>query len=252
MAWGNGKRVKNLFDPNATEPFKLSRSKIELYTQCRLCFYLDRRLGVSQPPGFPFNLNSAVDHLLKKEFDIHRGLQTTHPLMEQYGIDAVPFSHEKLDEWRENFKGVQYHYEPTNMVITGAVDDVWIDPNGKIIVVDYKATSKDSEVNIDAEWQGGYKRQMELYQWLLAKNGFEVSPRGYFVYCNGKRDRDRFDAKLDFDIKVIPYEGTTDWVEKTLSEIKSCLLSDTPPQPSMNCEYCSYRKSARDVQMKKS
>ncbi len=251
MAWTPSKRVKTLFDPSSSVPFKLSRSKIELYTQCKLCFYLDRRLGVSQPPGFPFNLNSAVDHLLKKEFDIHRSLQTTHPLMEVHGIDAVPFAHEKLDEWRENFKGVQYHHEPTNLLITGAVDDIWIDPEGKIIVVDYKATSKDSEVSIDAEWQGGYKRQMEIYQWLFLQNGFEVSPRGYFVYCNGKRDRDSFNARLDFDIKVIPYDGSSAWVVQALQEIKTCLSSDSAPQPSDNCEYCTYRKSARDVQMKK-
>ena len=31
---------------------------------------MDRRLGIAQPPGFPFNLNSAVDNLLKNEFDL--------------------------------------------------------------------------------------------------------------------------------------------------------------------------------------
>ncbi|MEK7618728.1 MAG: hypothetical protein AAB416_00620, partial [Patescibacteria group bacterium] len=71
-AYYNGKRTKGLYDPKGTEPFRLSRSKIELFTQCQCCFYLDRRLGVGPPPGFPFNLNSAFDHLLKKEFDIHR------------------------------------------------------------------------------------------------------------------------------------------------------------------------------------
>ena len=44
-----------------------------------------------------------------------------------------------------------------------------------LIVVDYKATSKNSEVNLDAEWQIGYKRQMEFYQYLLRNNGFKVS-----------------------------------------------------------------------------
>jgi ATP-dependent exoDNAse (exonuclease V) beta subunit len=69
------------------------------------------------------------------------------------------------------------------------VDDLWQSPNGEIIVVDYKSTSKDGEVGLDAEWQGGYKRQMEIYQWLLRSNGFNVSNTGYFVYCNGKRAR---------------------------------------------------------------
>ena len=61
----NSKRTRNLFDPNSEKPFKLSRSKIDLFWECPRCFYFDRRLGVGRPPGFPFALNSAVDHLLK-------------------------------------------------------------------------------------------------------------------------------------------------------------------------------------------
>ncbi|MDO8743015.1 MAG: hypothetical protein Q7J30_00410, partial [Candidatus Azambacteria bacterium] len=77
----NPKRSRNIFDPAAKAPFKLSRSKIDNFLACPRCFYLDRRLGVGQPPGFPFNLNKAVDTLLKKEFDIHRAAGNPHPLM---------------------------------------------------------------------------------------------------------------------------------------------------------------------------
>src|ERR1043165_773680 len=96
-----GKRTKNLYVPGASEPFKLSRSKLELFLNCPRCFYLDRRLGLGQPPGFPFNLNSAVDHLLKKEFDIHRAKNQRHPLFKHYGIDAVPYAHDQLNVWRD-------------------------------------------------------------------------------------------------------------------------------------------------------
>jgi hypothetical protein len=59
---------------------------------------LDRKLGIAQPPGFPFTLNSAVDTLLKKEFDIYRAKQKIHPLMDHYGLKAVPFRNEKINE----------------------------------------------------------------------------------------------------------------------------------------------------------
>ena len=121
----NAQRVKNLYDPQSKEPFKLSRSKIELFLECAKCFYLDRRLGVGRPPGYPFSLNSAVDALLKKEFDLHRAKNKAHPLMAEYGLDLVPYEHEMMDEWRENFKGLQFHHKPTNFIITGAIDDVW-------------------------------------------------------------------------------------------------------------------------------
>jgi RecB family exonuclease len=243
----NPNRTRNKYDPASLEPFKLSRSRIESYMHCPHCFYLDRRLGVGQPPGFPFNLNTAVDTLLKKEFDIHRAKQVAHPLMKAYGLKAVPFAHEMIDEWRENFKGVQYLHKPSNFIVTGAVDDLWQDENGEIIVVDYKSTSKEAKVTLDAEWQDGYKRQMEIYQWLLRQNGLKVSDTGYFVYCNGKTDRKAFDAKLEFDIDLLPYTGDDSWVEGKLLEIKKC-LDGKIPKPSVECDYCNYVKARKEVE----
>lgn len=248
----NGKRSRNLFDPVKNglsgSPFKLSRSKLELFIKCPRCFYVDRRLGVGQPPGFPFNLNSAVDHLLKKEFDVHRAENTPHPLMKEYGIDAVPMDHEQIDEWRENFVGVQYHHQATNLIITGAIDDLWVNPEGEMIVVDYKATSKDEAVNLDAEWQRGYKNQMEIYQWLLRQNNYEVSDIGYFVYANGKRDRKAFDAKLEFDVSVLPYKGDDSWVEGVINEAHKCLMGNNLPDFSGECDYCVYRRAVDEVE----
>ena len=136
------KRGGKVFDPDSKEPFKLSRSKIDLFLECPRCFYLDRRLGVKRPSLPGFTLNLAVDHLLKKEFDIYRAEGKPHPLMKSYGIDAVPFKHPNLNTWRENFTGVQYHHPATNFIVFGAVDDIWINPSEELHVVDYKATSK--------------------------------------------------------------------------------------------------------------
>ncbi|MFH1413056.1 MAG: PD-(D/E)XK nuclease family protein [bacterium] len=244
----NPKRTRNLFDPNSKEPFKLSRTKIELFLDCPRCFYVDRRLGVGRPPGFPFNLNSAVDTLLKKEFDVHRAKGTEHPLMKAYGVKAVPFQHESINTWRENFVGIQYLHKPTNLIIFGAVDDIWFDDKAELVVVDYKATSKNEKITaLDQEWQDGYKRQMEIYQWLLRHNDFPVSNIGYFVYCNGITDKQAFDAKLEFDITLIPHKGDDSWVEQTINNAHKCLISDTIPQASADCDYCSYRNAVQQV-----
>ncbi len=221
--------------------WKLSRSKIDLFIECPRCFYIDNKLGTKRPPGFPFALNSAVDALLKKEFDILREKGKTHKLIEQYGVDARPVAHEELEDWRENFKGVQVRHEPTGFVVSGAIDDLWINSKGEYIVVDYKSTSKDEEITeLNKEWQDGYKRQMEVYQWLLRKNGLKVSNSGYFVYCNGRTDVEKFDGKLEFDITLIEYIGDDSWVEPTLGEIKICLESDEIPSASESCDYCAF------------
>lgn len=230
------------YDPANPKAYKVSRSKIENFTRCARCFYLDRRLGIEQPSMPPFLLNSAVDTLLKKEFDAHRAKGLAHPMMEAYKIDAVPFAHDKMDTWRENFVGVEYWHKPTNLLIHGAVDDIWQSPNGDLIVVDYKATSKEAGVSIEGFWQQAYKRQMEIYQWLMRKQGFEVAKTGYFVYANGRTDKEAFDGKLEFDIKVIPYEGDDTWVEPIIKKVHACLNSDVPPESNPECEHCNYAK----------
>ncbi|HXK52715.1 MAG TPA: PD-(D/E)XK nuclease family protein, partial [bacterium] len=198
-------------------------------------------LGTSQPPGFPFALNSAVDALLKKEFDYHRTSDKEHPLITKYGVDAKPVAHESLDDWRNNFVGVQYLHEPTNLLVFGAIDDLWISSKGEYIVVDYKSTSKSEEITeLNKDWQDGYKRQMEVYQWLLRNNGYKVSDTGYFVYCNGNTDLEAFDAKLEFDVTLISYTGDDSWVEQTIFDIKKCLDSDKIPESAPDCDYCAY------------
>ena len=244
----NPKRTKNLYVPSDSKPFKLSRSKIELFLECPKCFYLDRRLGTNRPPGFPFNLNSAVDTLLKKEFDSYREKEEKHPLLIEFGIDAIPVKHDELEVWRTNFTGVQYFHEPTNLLLFGAIDDLWINGSGEYIVVDYKATSKREEIKeLDQEWHIGYKRQMEIYQWLLRKNGYRVSDTGYFVYCNGNADLDKFEGRLEFDINLIPYKGNDSWIEQTVNDIYECLVNDTIPDSSDDCDYCAYREALKGI-----
>lgn len=236
---------KQCYNPKSFFPFVLSRSRIDSFLKCKRCFYLDRRLGVDTPPGYPFTLNSAVDYLLKLEFDIHRTKNTTHPLIEKYAIDARPVDHKELPLWRENFKGVRFHHKSTNLIITGAIDDLWINSKNEYIVVDYKATSKNEKItSLNKAWQDGYKRQIEIYQWLLKNNGLTVSKTAYFVYCNGITDKKAFDARLEFDITLIPYTGSIDWIEQTLHSIKECLDSNTLPVPNQECDFCCYRKAA--------
>jgi hypothetical protein len=248
--------MSEYYNPNRGEAWnyggknwKLSRSKIDLFLECPRCFYLDNKLGVKRVPGFPFSINSAVDYLLKQEFDGHRAKGEQHPLQKEYGIDARPVAHEALDEWRRNFGGVRYLHQPTGFLVTGAIDDLWINGQGEYLVVDYKATAKDEAVKaLDQEWQNGYKRQMEVYQWLLRRNGLLVSNLGYFVYCTGKMDRQAFDKRIDFDVNLIEHRGDDSWVEKTLLAIKKCLDDETIPESGNGCDHCAYWQARKEFE----
>ncbi len=234
------------YQPGQTAPFKVSRSKIELFKQCPRCFWLDTRLKITRPQGPPFNINKTIDELFKKEFDSYRSQKKPHPLMVEYGVQAIPFAHDDLDTWRENFVGVVAIHKSTNLHVFGAVDDIWVNEAGELIVVDYKATSKDREVGIDSDWQIAYKRQMEVYQWLLRQNGFAVNDTGYFVYTNGRMDLDGFNDRVEFKTKIIPYTGNASWIEPTLQDMKKCLEGDMPPigvaAMGGDCDFCTYAR----------
>lgn len=242
---------RGIYNKNASAPWKMSRSKIELFTQCKRCFWLEARRGIKRPSSPPFNINKAIDELFKKEFDIYRAKSEPHPLMTKFKVDAIPYSHKDLNTWRANFTGVNTNHEATNFHVFGAVDDVWVNPAGELIVVDYKATAKEKPVDSlrpKGGWQDMYRRQMEVYQWLLRQNGFEVSDIGYFVYATGTQDRDGFHDKVDFETIVFPYEGDSSWIERSLLSIKECLDNDKIPDVGTAamggaCEHCMYAKS---------
>ncbi len=242
------------YQPGQTETFKVSRSKIELFVQCPRCFWLDVRLKITRPSSPPFRINSAIDELLKKEFDSYRQKQEPHPWMADNQIKAVPMQHPDLDQWRHNFTGVTALHKPTNLHIFGAIDDVWIDEDGKLIVVDYKATAKAGEVSLDADWQMSYKRQLEVYQWLLRQNGFDVSNTGYFVYTNGRLDLDGFFDKVEFRTKIISYQGDASWVEPTIVKLKACMDGDMPAvgvaAMGGDCDYCTYARQRTELTLK--
>lgn len=243
-----GIRTRNLYDPASKKPFKLSRSKIERFLECPRCFYLDRRLGIDRPDGPPFNLNIAVDALLKREFDAYRQRGETHPLMSAANVDAIPFSHADLEKWRTNFTGVQFHHEPTNLIISGAVDDLWVNRAGELMIVDYKATSTSEVITPAYSYRAGYRRQLEIYQWLFRRNGFTVSNVAYLVYANGRKDRDAFAGRLDFDLTIIPCDGNDSWVEQCLHDAVTCLRHDSAPEATKACTYCLYRNAARSLE----
>ena len=241
-------RKRNLYNSETKNLFRISRSKIDLFLQCPRCFYLDRRLGLGRPSMPGWALNSAVDALLKNEFDLLRKKGQAHELMKKYKINAIPFSHPDLPVWRDDvwkFKGASVIHRPTNLEICGIIDDIWVNKKEELLIVDYKSTSTSKEIFLDDEYKQGYKKQMEVYQWIFRQMGFKVNDTGYFVYANATKNRPRFDGRLEFEVQIISHKGDDSWVEPTIFEIKKCLDSNKIPQPNSNCEYCEYRKLIR-------
>jgi len=200
-------------------------------------------------PGW--SLNSAVDELLKKEFDLLRKKGEKHELMKQYGINAIPYEHPELSTWRGDvifYSGAKVLHKKTNLYIDGIIDDIWEDSKGKLVIVDYKSTSTSKEISLEDEYKQGFKRQAEVYQWIFRQKGFKVSDVAYFVYANASKNRPKFDGRLDFDLLILTHKGDDSWVEPTLGNIKMVLDRNKLPQSGDKCEHCSYRDNIKTVE----
>jgi len=79
------KRHRGKFDPQKEAPYELSRSRIENYIRYPACFYLQQAKGIKYPSIPGFNINEATDVLLKRDFDICREKEITHPFSAIHG-----------------------------------------------------------------------------------------------------------------------------------------------------------------------
>lgn len=241
-------RHRGVYKPDHPEPYEVSRSQIQSFMNCPACFWMNRVKGIKFP-GMPgFLLNTATDTLLKKDFDRYRELQKPHPFMERNGLGhLVPYKHDDFETWTKSLQlGLRTHYEPADLLIGGGLDDVWHDPQtDEIFVVDYKSTAgKRNEdltalqpITLNGVYKESYKRQMDMYQWILRQNGFNVSKTGYFVYVNGDQhfedgmlEESSNKANMKFDVQLLSYEADDSWVEQTILDLKNCLEQDNCPE----------------------
>ena len=246
------KRHRGVFDPNNSSPYELSRSRVENFVRCPACFYLQQIKKVNFPSIPGFNINEATDVLLKRDFDKCRAKGISHPFLEAQGYGhLIPFEHEDFELWTQSLHfGAQgrFHtiHEETNLKIGGGLDDVWLNTKtGKLHIVDYKSTSLKTagkSVTLEDPWKITYKRQMDLYVWIMRRKGFDVSDTGYFLYCDG----DRFTsnsflgsecAAMHFKMTVLPYNVRLEWIEPALFSIQKTLKSKKMPNHNDFCEY---------------
>ena len=252
-------RHRGKYDPQNNEPYELSRSRVENFIKCPACFYMQQVEYISFPSIPGFLLNEATDILLKRYFNRYRLAQEAPPFLADRGMGhLIPFQHENFELWTQSL-----HYgaagrmhtivEELNLKIGGGLDDVWLNTEtGQLHIVDYKSTSQtkpDQTINLDGPYKAAYKRQMDLYVWVLRRMGFDVSGLGYFLYVDGDRFAEADfiqgpNARMEFKCSLIRYETDQTWIDNTLWEIRNVLDMPDRPRHNDNCEFGTFLASA--------
>lgn len=214
------------------KPIQLSPNSLNLFLECPACFWLEKKQGIKRPPPYPYALNTAVDVLLKEEFDQYRSKGERHPLMIDNNIQAKLFPNQNLlNQWRNNLNGIRFYDENLAATIFGALDDVLEFPDGKLAPLDYKSTGS-AVANIYDRFQ----LQMDVYTYLLERNGFTTTRKGYLAFYivdkhNGFVDRLPFKKELH-EIETNPQD-----VPEIFSDAVAVLRQNNLPLHSADCKF---------------
>ena len=249
----------------------LSRSAFDDFKKCQRCFYLIRKRGFIAPGTPQFTMNSTTDKLLKKEFDLLRKDQKTHPILIEKKLNhIVPYKnedtavniygnpiirsdtkipYEKMEAWRSNFHGLQTRFKKTNFILYGAVDDIWLDTKkNSLILVDYKSQANEKEVSQETYWDGdfksGYQRQLDFYFYLLKQQNFKetISDDAYLLVVNARGLEKKFDNKLLFESRLIHTKVKDENLENEIQEMINVFNSDEVPDSNKLCKNCAYAR----------
>ena len=227
-----------IYTPGQNEKLVLSRTQISNFKECPRCFYLKHRHGINPPGSPPFLLNTAVDNLLKNEFETYRIKQEPHPIFIENNLNFIP---SQFDD--KKWRNIKYFDEKRNIEITGILDDIWDHKDtNEIVLADYKATSTPNDINLYI----GFRWQMDIYAYVLKQKGFNVHNKAYFLYANADRYKDSFDSTLHFKMLLKEYIINNKWIEEALDSIRSILDAPIPPKNYEGCKNCEYNKKIKE------
>lgn len=219
---------------------QLSPNSLNLFLECPHCFWLEKNKGIKRPPAYPYSLNLAVDGLLKEEFDDYRQKGIQHPLFEDNNIKANLFPNQKLlNQWRSNLAGIRYFDQALQATLFGVIDDVLEFDNGSIAPLDYKSTGSSADNIYDR-----FQLQMDIYTFLMEKNGYKTSRNGYLAFYIIDKSRGFID-RLPFKKEIVEIETNPDGIYEIFRDAVMVLNQPTPPLHSKDCQFGEWLEKSK-------
>ena len=204
--------------------YKISPSTINLMLECPRCFWMQIVKNIKRPAGIFPSLPSGMDGILKVHFDKFMEKGELPPEIKELKGCRLFDDMEKLKIWRSNFKGLEY--TEGDVMLRGAVDNILV-KGKKLIVLDYKTRG----FPLKDDTHEHYRVQMDLYNFLLRKNGYDTEDYSYLLFYYPNRVNDNgevvFDTKL---VKINVGDG-----EKVFKKAIKLIKGEEPKE---KCEWC--------------
>ncbi len=178
------------------------------------------------------SLPSGMDRVLKAHFDAFRDRGELPPDLQGLNGEVKLFADVALlDVWRNNFKGIQWRDAQGNL-FRGAVDNLLV-KGKKLIVLDYKTRG----FPLKEDTHAYYQDQLDIYNFLLRKNGYETEDYAYLLFYHPSKVHDNGD--VDFNADLVKMNISITNAEDIFSRALNILKEDLP-EPSPECGFCSW------------
>jgi hypothetical protein len=230
--------------------FTISRTGVANFLDCKRCFYLNVVKGLKFTDSIRLTLQNTNDEHVKEEFHAYRKRKEPHPVMTEYGLNAIPFDHPDIKFWQDALRhGIKYKHEKLNLILRGGIDDVWTIKGSnppEIIIADYKTQAKRGKVNrdkyFDDVYHQSYKFQLDFYRYLFFKNDFKIYPKAFLVIYNAIKERNEFGKEMPFERVLVEYkyEKSVDDIEDIVQRMKKIMDDKKIPEQNSCCQNCAY------------
>lgn len=212
----------------------MSPSGLYSYTECPACFWLENHHR--KPPMLPLLLNSAMDSILKARYDKYRAEKKFPPESAKLAEEGVrPFDDlEQLNEWRANLNALKVEDEDAGYVLVGKIDDVLVEPDGRLIPADYKSSGNAPK----EDKQKYYRDQLAAYGFMFSRHGYKPSERS-FLFHYFVKDKNDPSLEVKFSSHVDEVKIDAESFEKKLKKIVA-LLNGPYPGDDSDCEKCQF------------
>lgn len=213
---------------------KLSPSTISLFMECPRCFWLQFNKNIHRPRGVFPSLPGGMDGVIKKYYDKYRKMGKLPPEIEGK-VKGKLFDNEVLlKSWQSNWEGLKYYDKKLGALMKGVLDDCLVNDD-IYIPLDYKTRGYELKDDTSSH----YQHQLDVYCFLLAKNGYKTADFAYLIYYFPKEVLEN--GQVSFEVEPKKIETDIKRAENLFKDAVACLKGPEPKHHSNStCEFCNW------------
>ncbi len=215
---------------------KLSPSTLNLFLECKKCFWLQLVQGIHRPRGVFPSLPGGMDNLIKKYFDKYRVEGKLPPEIEGKVEGLLMADLDLLNKWRSWRTGLVYKDIESGSILSGALDDLMVNPKTQLYMpFDYKTRGYD----LKEDSSSYYQNQLNCYSLMLQENGLKQAGFGYLCYYIPKDVAEGGQVRFEVIIKKMDLNPE---VARQVFKDALALMQGPMPQAHSSCVYCVWGK----------